>query len=220
MIWYDAFSELWSSLELLPSPSMALDGRLNALMRLAVVATAVLLVGLGDVRATYLLIAAVLLTAALWETRWARAAAAAEGFVSGGVRGPCTPPTREDPTMNAAGRGPEERAEAPPGCDPTDPRVSAAIDASLEEAGFVAGSDDMINRRLNLRSYHTVPGAKGPVPDRREEFITSMFPDLGRATRKEAGIDPVVHEGFGDEGRASVFGGGDGMMTTTTAHAR
>lgn len=164
----------------IPEKNTPLAVQLNALMRLSIYASVVMILFRRYSLAVYLPLSVAALTYVMYVTLTPSsrvAAASREGLTREGKR--CTVPTHYNPYMNILPYGADP--DPPPACDVSS-AVTMAEASSCFDDNLYRDVDDVFNRRASSHAFYTMPNTQNPS-------------DQGAFARWCYGMPPTFKEG-------------------------
>lgn len=161
----------------LPERNTTLAVQLNALFRLAIYASVVMVLFRRFSLALYVPIATAALTYAIYVSN----TPAKEGLTREGHA--CTVPTRTNPFMNVLRSEYLADPQRPAACDITSPATHQQVD-SLFEDNLYRDVDDVFNRRTSSHAFYAMPNTQ--IPNDQGAFAQWCY-GTG-PTLKEAGL--------------------------------
>lgn len=207
-IWYEAPRAFFAPDALarfVPVPNTPLANQLNALVRLALYAAAVLCVLWRSLAPVYLPLVAAAVTALVWRAdSGAREQAAARlekmsvevepPLAAGGAPRLCTAPTLDNPFMNVLVTDYTDDPARPRACSLSRPDVAARAEAAFGY-DLYRPSEDVFDRVTTSRQFYATPSTT--IPNDQGTFARWLYEQRG-PTLKE------LHQGYSWEGPSGV----------------
>jgi hypothetical protein len=166
-----------------PDRDMAFEEQLNALMRLSLYFTAILLLLKQDGRVLFFAMAIAFFTFVVYEWDVAQKAKRAEVLerlnlrdpsrrFDVGHRGPCVKPTLDNPFMNVTYQDLKEFPKRPPACDITQKNVRKEV-RDLFNATLRRDISDIYQNKASDRQYYTMPVTT--IPNDQTRFAEWLY---------------------------------------------
>ena len=176
--WYNDFQILKKRpVEFVPTNSMNIIEKLNAITRFSIYFGLLLTISTGEYLALYITIAGFALTLLIYHNHPKISADNNNRLVGGGDFGPIpnnqkTQPTRDNPYMNVLMNEYTENPHRPPADEHDDPEVQKSIE-NYFQSNLYRDVDDVWGRNNSQRQFYTMPSTT--IPNDRDSFMKWAF---------------------------------------------
>jgi hypothetical protein len=192
-IWYRSPDVLFhrdTYLSIVPLSDMTDRAKMNALMRLSIYMSVILLLLTNDIRWLYLPVAMACFTVATNEYYIYTETAHKERFLAQKVakKGDgslCRRPTPENPMMNVLMNEYVEDPERPPACPLSHPVVQDAVKTYIDK-NIYRDADDLFHKKASDWHFYSMPNTT--IPNNQNEFATWLY-----------GSEKTCKEGSGEQ---------------------